>query len=82
MMTRRGFLENKGFKIVKDDGRIVEGVRETDKGTIEVAWDCYRLKGTARVVKPNGSVKWLYEKSDAQILRAIDQTIEANTYRR
>lgn len=56
---------------------IVTAEKGTDRGLIEISWG---TNGTARVIKPNGSVKWLYEKSIAQIGRALVQTIEANTY--
>lgn len=53
---------------------IVEAEKELPAGTCKVAWGD---NGTARVIKPNGTVKWHYERSDAQIRRAIFQTIVA-----
>lgn len=75
-------LKNLGFEVEIIDNKvlgtkIVMAYRDTKRGTIYVALGD---NGTARVVKPNGTIKWLYDKSDAQIRRALVQTIEANTY--
>lgn len=76
-------LEKLGFTVIDfkhDFGTgIVAGALTTDNGNIEIDWGD---NGTARVFKPNGTVKWFYEKSDAQICRILRQIIEANTYKR
>lgn len=72
------FLQALGFTITEsftnDWGtKITEGIMEFDRGTLEVALG---NNGTARVIKPNGTVKWLYEKTEGQIRRALLQTME------
>lgn len=68
----KGIQENRVFGTA-----VVEASRQTARGTLEVIWGD---NGTARVVKPNGTVKWLYDKSDAQVRRALVQAIEANNF--
>lgn len=78
-----GALESLGFEVKEVSmscvfgTEIVTAEKGTDRGLIEISWG---TNDTAKVIKPNGSVKWLYEKSKAQIRRALVQTIEANTY--
>ena len=71
-------LRNLEFTITSETEQngiwLVEAEKELPAGTCKVAWGD---NGTARVIKPNGAVKWHYERSDAQIRRAIIQTIEA-----
>lgn len=75
----RNYLEKQGYEIGSRETMlgisIVEGKIETGRGALEVAWG---TNGTARVIKPNGTVKWLYEKSFPQIARALEQTIWCN----
>ena len=85
-MTERmmNWMSNNGFTIIETatsplGAEIITAKKETDRGSMQVDW-CEN--GTARVLKPNGSVKWLYRKTDAQICRALLQTVEANTDRK
>ena len=76
-------LEAKGFTILEVTRTKIFGVttvsaaRKTDSGNLEIMWGD---NGTAKVFKPNGTTRWYYEKSVAQIARALDQSIESNTY--
>ena len=73
-------LEGLGMKI---EGRktspngveIITATAETKNGILEIVCGS---NGCARLAKPNGSIKWVYEKSYAQIRRIAEQTIEAN----
>lgn len=52
-----------------------EAELETRSGKLRIL--CFDgCKPTARVDKPNGSHKWLYEKTPAQLRRAVLQAIE------
>lgn len=62
-MTLKGYDEEKG---------IYEAEMETPRGTLHIYGG---VNGTARLDKPNGTHKWLYEKTVAQVGAAIRQTI-------
>lgn len=73
-------LEALGFEITARSMTIsgyeyAGGKIETKRGTFEVL---IGENGTARFVKPNGTIKWVYGKSPAQIFRIVRQVIEAN----
>lgn len=76
-------LEKLGFSVIdfkSDFGTdIVAGALTTDNGNVEIDWG---ENGTARVYKPNGTVKWYYEKTDAQICSILKRIIDANTYKK
>ena len=79
---RTGMLRKLGFEVKESIGGMnttVYGEIETGKGKLAVMWGGRRSNDTAVVMKPNGTTKWLYEKTDAQILSTIRQTIKANT---
>lgn len=70
-------LQNRGFSIdsIREETTglgIIEAKVETKRGTLAVYCG---TNGTCRVDKPNGTHKWLYEKSLPQIFRAIDQSL-------
>lgn len=73
------FLEKKGFCVTTIQDNYIIADIDTDNGMMEIIWGD---NGTACISKPNGSHKWYYEKSESQMLRIIDQTIDANTYKR
>lgn len=79
----RNILDKMGFSLLSDydflDIGIIEASYTTDNGNIEISWG---TNGTVKVYKPNGKVKWLYEKTDAQVCNVLRQTIKANAYRR
>ena len=62
-MTLKSYDEWKG---------IYEAEAETPRGTLHIYGG---ENGTARLDKPNGTHKWLYDKSVAQIGAAIRQTL-------
>ena len=77
-------IRNMGFMIEAIDETLmgrkaVFAYRETDAGMLHLILGS---NGTARILKPNGSVKWYYEKTDGQIGAILRQTIAANTYRK
>ena len=51
---------------------IIEAKVETKRGTLSVYCG---TNGTCRVDKPNGTHKWLYQKTMPQLFRAIDQSL-------
>lgn len=53
----------------------LEGSIKTDRG--HMSFFCIQEGG--RIRKPNGSTKFYYGVSDAQFIRVLRQTIEANT---
>ena len=50
-----------------------EGKLETNRGTLHIYCGD---NGTARIDKPNGTHKWVYEKTPAQITAQIKQIVE------
>lgn len=84
-MTREQITEclsKKGFEILGTvktvmGSEIVSAQIETTQGKYILDW-CEN--GSVRQIKPNGSVKWLYQKSLPQINRAINQVLEANNW--
>ena len=79
MLARRiAGLKKNGFEIteVQEAGCVIRAAKKVDSGKIEVLWQ----NNAVWVWKPNGTVKMLYERSEAQVYRALIQTIEANTY--
>lgn len=73
-------LKKIGMEITVDSEMVLgreafEAELETKGGKLHIL--CYDgCKPTARVDKPNGTHKWLYEKTPAQLRRAVVQTIE------
>jgi hypothetical protein len=67
-------LEGTGMTVKSYDEQngIFEAERETARGTIHIYGG---VNGTARLDKPNGTHKWLYDKSVAQVGAAIRQTL-------
>lgn len=57
------------------NGATIMAEAETGRGKLSVI--CGK-NGTARVDKPNGSHKWYYEKTPAQIYSILRQTIDCN----
>lgn len=62
-LTIKGYDEEKG---------IYEAEAETQRGTLHIYGG---VNGTARLDKPNGTHKWLYDKTVAQVGAAIRQTM-------
>ena len=66
-------MEIIGEKITVIDLTCYEAKLETSRGTLHVY--CGE-NGTARIDKPNGTHKWVYEKTPAQITAQLKQIIE------
>lgn len=86
METKIKILTGLGFMIEAIDAtatlmgrKTVFAYRETDSGMVSLILSD---NGTARVLKPNGSVKWYYERSNAQIGALLKQIISANTHKK
>ena len=59
-----------------EDGYLqVEATIETQKGLFCV----YAIEKGARLAKPNGTVKYLYECTEAKLRAVVLQTIKANS---
>ena len=67
-------LENSGLTLkgYDEENGIYEAETETQRGTLHIYGG---VNGTARLDKPNGTHKWLYDKSIAQVGAAIRQTM-------
>lgn len=71
-------LENMGFTIKEittapgNTGLVLASI-ETPRDNLEICWG---TNGAAVITKPNGTRKWYYEKSIAQICRALQQTLD------
>lgn len=52
-----------------------EAELETNRGKLHIMCG---VNGTARIDKPNGTHKWVYEKTPAQILALLNQVIACN----
>lgn len=83
MRRMKMVVELIGMKITAENVTILgteafEAEAETKNGNLHIV--CYPQGGryTARVDKPNGTHKWLYQKSEAQIGRALEQVIQFN----
>lgn len=66
-ITREGNVEENLINII-------EGTKQIGNKTIEIA---VGTNGCMRVLKPNGKVKYYYEKSPAQVGKIIEQIIKA-----
>lgn len=66
-------LENLGLTITEKNDRTFTAEIETPSGKLEVFCGD---NGCAKICKPNGTHKWLYEKSPAQIRQAVNQSLE------
>jgi len=71
-------LRHAGMEIIGEKVMILslscyEGKMETSRGTLHIY--CGE-NGTARIDKPNGTHKWVYEKTPAQIAAQIKQIAE------
>lgn len=69
-----------GFSLTKGTTEIrqqpcLEGEIETNRGRLYF----YCIREGARVLKPNGSVRYYYGPTDGQFIRVLRQTIEANS---
>ena len=69
-MLKGAGLEIKSFD---EENGIFEAGTETPRGTLHIYGG---VNGTARLDKPNGTRKWLYDKTPAQIGAAIRQTLD------
>ena len=69
-----------GLKVIGEDVDILgvscfEGELEMNRGTLHIYCGD---NGAARIDKPNGTHKWVYEKTPAQIMALLKQIIEFN----
>ena len=75
---RQAILEELGFQITSIkynwifETDVITATKSTGRGDIEIMWG----HQCARVTKPNGTIKWYYEKTDKQVRRALIQAIE------
>lgn len=58
--------------------QVIEASRKVGDREIRILCS---LDGTARIDKPNGTHKWVYEKSPAQIHAILKQTLAFYTFR-
>lgn len=71
-------LEALGFttRILEHNGKeLIDGTLEI--GDRKIAIIC-GMNGTARIDKPNGTHKWVYERTPAQIAATLRQIIDCN----
>lgn len=76
-------LWERGFdtRRLEHDGRpLVDATMTLERGR-EIKVIC-NAHGTARIDKPNGTHKWVYDKSPAQLAAIMQQIIECNRPRR
>jgi hypothetical protein len=71
-------LIDAGMEIIGEDITVIdltcyEAKLETKRGTLHIYCG---TNGTARIDKPNGTYKWVYEKTPAQIAAQIKQIVE------
>ena len=71
---RLGFSLTKGTTELRQQP-CLEGEIETNRGRMYF----YCISDGARILKPNGSVKYYYGPTDGQFVRVLRQTIEANS---
>lgn len=72
-------LEKLGFTMDKVEGTLAMATFITDSGKIQLMVGYPHnetTKVTGVVNKPNGAVKWLYNKTSAQFCRAVAQVVE------
>lgn len=73
-------IKANGLKITQFDSSlqfaIVTAYVETDRGPLTLVWG---ENGCGKLGKPNGSQKWYYNKTAAQLNQLLRTTIEANT---
>lgn len=67
-----------GMTIISEEATILDtkvftAAVQTDRGELKIVCGG---KGTARIDKPNGTHKWVYEKTPAQISAIIKQTLD------
>ena len=53
--------------------QVVEAAANTPRGELSILCGA---NGAARIDKPNGTHKWMYDKSPAQVAAAVKQTLE------
>lgn len=79
MKRLKEMLEAQGMIIVRDDAILANPDIKVIEAYIPVGSRELRIfcgtNGTARIDKPNGTHKWVYEKSYAQIGAIIRQTL-------
>ena len=79
MERLKEMLEAQGMIIVRDDAILANPDIKLIEAYIPVGGRELRIfcgsNGTARIDKPNGTHKWVYEKSYAQICAIIRQTL-------
>ena len=78
----RDALRYAGLEIIGENITICglncyEAKTETPRGTLHVYCG---TNGTARVDKPNGTHKWVYEKTPAQITAQLKKVVEFYDY--
>lgn len=71
-------LVHAGLEIIAENVTVLdltcfEGKLEMNRGTLRVYCG---TNGTARIDKPNGTHKWVYEKTPAQITAQLKQIID------
>ena len=62
-----------GETVIMGNLHCYEATAETERGTLRIYCG---TNGTARLDKPNGTHKWYYEKTPAQIAAVIKQTMD------
>lgn len=67
-----------GMTVVNEEVAVLdltcyEATKETSRGTLRIFCG---TNGTARIDKPNGTHKWVYEKTPNQIAALLRQTME------
>lgn len=74
----RDMLVRSGMNVIKEEVSLLdltcyEATKETSRGTLHIFCG---TNGTARIDKPNGTHKWVYEKTPNQISALLRQTME------
>ena len=86
MMSFAKNLETLGFSVmtgevsVFDTGCFIAQIHDEYSNTLGVYWAEVDGVVTARVDKINGTHKWYYEKSGAQMMRVIRQCMEGHKF--
>lgn len=87
-LDRENIIAGGYLKVIRDNGfeitqiengltlAILTACRETDRGPLTLIW---AETGCGKLGKPNGSQKWYYNKTAAQLNQILRTTIEANT---
>lgn len=73
-------LESVGMQITNHrwgcgDIEIANAMIQTKNGIFEIL---VGSNGTAKLMKPNGSVKWVYDKSCCELRKIVKQIIDCN----